>query len=205
MRPRGGDGHTRRPTPIGAGGGIRDPHYPRPVTGDRPDTEIRVVEAPAAPAGSGDPSRRWALAFPDGGERFAGVTRPEAQAALPALVALGADGWDDGLVQVTLPVVLTEGAGPYLIDARGRITLVLAPHPAIPGAHLAMAEPVPEHRIGVARRRADGPVWEWIARRDVPAEERVAALEGADALTGLGEAREWEDAGLRRAGRGGRD
>lgn len=162
-----------------------------------PDTEIRVVDAPRAPAGSGDPSRRWALAFPDGADRFAGVTRPEAQAATPALIGLGADRWDDGLVEVTLAVVLSEGAGPYAIDARGRITLVLAPHPVLHGAHLAMSEPAPEHRIGIVRRRADGPVWEWIARRDVPPEERVAALDGADGVADLAGAREWEDAGRR--------
>jgi hypothetical protein len=196
MRRRGGDEHATHLL-IGAGGGIRDPHYPRDVTVPPPDTEIRIVAAPRAPAGSGDVSRRWALSFPDGAERFAGVTRPEAQAATAALVALGADRWDDGLVEVTLAVVLSEGAGPYMIDSRGRITLVLGPHPAIPATHLAMGEPTPEHRVGLVRRRADGPVWQWAARRDVPPEGRVAALDALDAVTDLAGARGWEDASRR--------
>lgn len=167
------------------------------MTQPPPDTAIRVVAAPRAPAGSGDASRRWALEFPDGGERFAGVTRLEAGAAVPALIAMGADRWDDGLVEVVLAVVLSEGAGPYLIDALGRITLVLGPHPVIAGAHLAMGEPSPGHRVGLVRRRADGPVWHWLARREVPPAERVAALDGLDAVTGLAGAREWEDAARR--------
>ena len=87
-RTRGGD-ERATPVLIGAAGGIRDPHYPRGVSEPRPDTGIRVVEAPRAPAGSGDSTRRWALGFPDGEDRFPGVTRLEAQAALPALIALG--------------------------------------------------------------------------------------------------------------------
>ena len=175
---------ARSPTPL----------YPRAVSDRRAEPGITLVASPRAPAGSGDPSRRWALAFPDGIERFAGVTRPEAEAAAPALGAIGPAGWEAALVEVTLAVVLSEGAGPYMLDAAGRITLVLGPHPALPGVHLAMGEPAPHHRIGLVRRRADGPVWEWIARRDVAPEGRVAALDGLDAVPDLVAAGEWERA-----------
>ena len=189
---------TRRLIPfIGGGRGIRDPYYPRRVSEHRPDTEISVVAAPRAAAGSGDPSRRWALAFPDGVERFAGITRPEGDAARPALAAMGAERWGEGLVEVTLAVVLTEGAGPYMLDAAGRITLVLGRHPALSGTHLAMGEPTPVHRIGLVRRRADGPVREWVVRADVPPDRRVAALDGLDAVTDLTGAGEWEVAAPR--------
>lgn len=157
-----------------------------------PDTPIRLVQAPRAPAGSGDPSRRWALAFGDGAERFPGITRPEGDAAAAELARMPPDGWDAALVEVVLAVVLSDGAGPYLIDAAGRITLVLAAHPALEDVHLAMGEPVPDHRIGLVRRRPGGPVWEWIARAEVPPEGRVAALDELDALTDPAGAGAWE-------------
>lgn len=160
----------------------------------RSDTEIAIVAAPRAPAGSGDPSRRWALAFPDGIERFAGITRLEGEAVIPALGASRADRWEAALVEVTLAVLLTEGAGPYMLDASGRITLVLGPHPALSGIHLAMGEPTPDHRIGLVRRRVDGPVWEWVVRSDVAPDRRVGALDELDALTDLAAAGEWERA-----------
>lgn len=156
------------------------------------DQPIRVVAAPRAPAGSGDPSRRWALAFGDGADRFPGITRPEGDAVAAELARMSPDAWDGALVEVVLAVVLSDGAGPYLIDAAGRITLVLAAHPALEGVHLAMGEPVPDHRIGLVRRRPGGPAWEWIARAEVPPEGRVAALDGLDALTDPAEAGEWE-------------
>ena len=49
-----------------------------------PRASIAIREAPAAPAGSGDPTRRWALAFPDGATRFPGIARTEGQAVLAA-------------------------------------------------------------------------------------------------------------------------
>jgi len=157
-----------------------------------PDAAIRLVEAPRAPAGSGDPSRRWALAFGDGADRFPGITRPEGDAAAAELARLSSERWDAALVEVVLAVVLSDGAGPYLIDATGRITLVLGAHPALAGLHLAMGEPVPDHRIGLVRRRPGGPVWEWVARAEVTPERRVAALDALDALTDPAEAGEWE-------------
>lgn len=158
----------------------------------RDQTGIALVAAPGASAGSGDISRRWALAFPDGAERFAGITRPEGAAAIPALAAMHPDGWDAALIEVTLAVVLTEGAGPYVIDAAGRITLVLAPHPLMAGAHLAMGEPSPLHRLGLVRRRPDVPAWEWVARAEVAPAGRVAALDALDAVADEAAAADWE-------------
>ncbi|MGD9571136.1 MAG: hypothetical protein AB7V62_04550 [Thermoleophilia bacterium] len=155
-----------------------------------PEEPPDIVAAPGAPAGAADATRRWAVAFPDGRPRFAGVTRPEGARAAPALLALGEDGWDDGLVEVALPVVLSDGAGPYLIDAAGRITLVLAPHPAILGAHVAMGVPSPGHRVGIAGRAGEG-AWRWLARADVDAGDRVAALDDLDACPDLAHARRW--------------
>jgi len=156
------------------------------------EDEITVVASPRAPAGSADPSRRWALAFPDGIERFAGITRPEGDAAAPALGEMAPGGWERALVEVVLAVVLSEGAGPYMLDASGRITLVLGPHPRVAGAHLAMGEPAPAHRIGLVRRRDDGPVWEWTARSDVAPARRVEALDELDTAADAGEAGAWE-------------
>ena len=182
---------------IGGGRGIPHPRLSSCRERTRSDADIAIVAAPRAPAGSGDPSRRWTLAFPDGIERFAGVTRLEGEAVVPALAALGADRWEGALVEVTLAVLLTEGAGPYMLDASGRITLVLGPHPALPGVHLAMGEPSPNHRIGLVRRRVDGPVWEWVVRSDVAPDRRVGALDDLDAVTDLVGAGEWERAARR--------
>lgn len=152
--------------------------------------EPGIVARPDAPAGASDAMRRWALAMDDGVERFAGVTRTEAAAAAAALRALGPDGWDDGLVEIALPVVLSDGAGPYLLDADGRITLVLGPHPAIAGAHVAMGHPSPAHRVGIVAP-AGAAAWRWLARAEVAAGARVAALDALDACTGLPEALRW--------------
>lgn len=154
-----------------------------------PDAPVEIVARPDAPAGASDATRRWALVMADGVERFPGVTRVEGAAAGPALAALGPDGWDDGLVEIVLPVVLSDGAGPYLLDAGGRITLVLGEHPAIAGAHVAMGHPAPAHRIGLVARA--GTVWRWLARADVDAAGRVAALDALDACPGLPEALRW--------------
>jgi hypothetical protein len=148
-----------------------------------------IVARPDAPAGASDPTRRWALRMGDGLERFPGLTRGEAAAAGPSLQALGPDGWDHGLAEIVLPVVLSEGAGPYLLDADGRITLVLGPHPAIAQAHVAMGHPGPGHRIGLVAR-ADA-AWRWLVRAEVEPAGRVAALDALDACPGLPDARRW--------------
>ena len=154
------------------------------------DASIDVVAAPSAPAGSSDPSRRWALATPGGAELFPGVTPVEGRAAAPVLAGMAAERWGTALVAVTLPVVLSEGAGPYLLDAGGRITLVLAPHPALAGAHVAMGEPAPEHRIGLVRP-VEGPVWEWTVCAEVAPGRRVEALDALDAAADEAAAARW--------------
>jgi hypothetical protein len=156
------------------------------------DIEIDIVAAPQAPIAAGDVSRRWALASPDGVARFAGVTRPEGQAAAAAMAGIDPARWDRLLVQVTLAVVLSDGAGPYLLDARGRLTLVLGPHRGISHAHLTMGDAVPLHAIGLTRRLDGGPVWEWIARADVPPAGAAEALDALDELIDSDGAGEWE-------------
>ncbi len=164
------------------------------MSDQRPDPLIALTAAPGAPAGSGDPSRRWALRFPDGTARFAGITRPEGEAAVPALRTIAPDRWDAALVEVGLAVLLSEGAGPYMIDADGRITLVLGAHTALAGSHVAMGEAAPAHRIGLVRRCTAGPAWVWIARAEVEPDARVAALDGLDTVVDPQTARAWERA-----------
>lgn len=160
---------------------------------------IALRAAPDAPAGSGDPTRRWALEFPDGATRFAGVARDEAQAVVDELARLDPTQWSRALVEVSLPVVLAEGAGPYLLDAGGRITLALGPHPALAGHLVAMGEPRPNHRIGLVRRLA-GRLWTWEVDAEVAPDERVAALERLDAAAGPADARRWQQEARRGGG-----
>lgn len=162
------------------------------MSGTSGNGDMDIVAAPRAPIASGDVSRRWALASPDGVARFAGVTRPEGQAAAAAMAGIEPGRWDRLLVQVTLAVVLSDGAGPYLLDARGRLTLVLGLHRGISHAHVTMGDAAPLHAIGLTRRLDDGPVWEWIARADVPPAGVAAALDALDELIDSRGAREWE-------------
>lgn len=151
---------------------------------------IALAPAPEAPAGSADPTRRWALEFPDGAVRFAGVARTEAQAVIGDLERLAPADWDAALIEVSLPVVLAEGAGPYLLDADGRVTLALGAHPALPDHLVAMGEPRPAHRIGLVRRAA-GRLWRWEVSAEVAPADRVEALSRLDAAAGMDEARRW--------------
>jgi hypothetical protein len=163
----------------------------------RPSIVLR--EAPAAPAGSGDPTRRWALDFPDGALRFPGIARTEAQAVIPPLEALDSADWDRALVEVSLPVLLSEGAGPYLLDAAGRVTLALGPHPALEGERVAMGEPAPGHRVGLVRR-VDGRLWRWTVDAEVAPADRVEALDGLDAAADAEAARAWQEHARRASG-----
>jgi hypothetical protein len=149
-----------------------------------------LVASEGAALGAPDPTRRWALRFPDGRVRFAGVTRVEGFAAAEALA--GEPDPDRALVQVSLPVVLSDGAGPHLVDAAGRLVLALGPHPRIAGAAVAMGEAAPAHAVGLVERAGDGPLWRWVARSDVEPGERVAALDAIDAAPDREAARRWE-------------
>ena len=158
-----------------------------------PPTIPELVASAGAPLGSADATRRWALRFGDGRERFAGVTRPEGRAASAALGAMGPQRSERALVEIALPVVLSDGAGPYLIDAAGRLVLALAPHPRIAAASIAMGDAAPAHLVGLVERQGDdGPVWRWIARADVPPSGRVAALDALDEAGDRDEAILWE-------------
>jgi hypothetical protein len=149
-----------------------------------------LVACEGAALGSSDPTRRWGLRFRDGTVRFAGITRIEGVAAA---AALGADPDPDrALVQVTLPVVLSDGAGPHLVDADGRLVLVLGPHPHIAGASVAMGEAAPDHALGLVEAAGVGGVWRWVARARVAPEGRIAALDAIDAAPDRQAAARWE-------------
>lgn len=150
------------------------------------------MPAPEAPAGRSDPTRRWALAFPGGDVRFPGVARPEGARALGGLAGLEPSELERALLEVVLPVVVSEGAGPYLLDAEGRLTLALGPHPRVADAAVAMSQPLPRYRLGLVRRRGEGGVWTWLAVADVPEELRVAALDDLDEQDGEEAALDWE-------------
>lgn len=151
-----------------------------------------VVPAPSAPAGSADVTRRWAIACPDGRARFPGVAPHEAEQARAALAEAGAGEWDRLLVEVDLPVVLSDGAGPHLLDADGRMTLALADHPRVPDVRVAMGEPSPGHRIGVVRRLPGARVWRWVADAVVAPADRIAALDALDAAEDEAALARWE-------------
>lgn len=140
------------------------------------------VAAPGAPAAGGDPTRRWAIRFPDGRDRLAGITRVESERLLPLVSEEPPDRWDDLLAEVVLPVVLSDGAGPHLIDAAGGLVLVLAAHAALPGASLAMGQPAPDHRVGAVVPIAPGRLWRWRVVVSVDPARRVACLDELDAV-----------------------
>jgi hypothetical protein len=154
------------------------------------DSPLRTIAAPDAGLGRADPTRRWAIAFPDGSTRFAGLTRPEAEAALGWLAAGSVREADIALVAVALPVVLSDGAGPHLLDARGRLVLALGPHPAIAGASIAMGPAEPAHPIGLVRPDPSGG-WRWIVRAEVAPEDRVDALDRLHEVDDERAARAW--------------
>ena len=149
-----------------------------------------LVACEGAALGSSDPTRRWALRFPDGTDRFAGVTRIEGFEVAEALA--GEADPDRALVQVTLPVVLSDGAGPHLVDAAGRLVLALGPHPRIGGASVAMGEAAPDHPVGLVERAGDAPLWRWVAHARVAPGERVAARDALDGAPDRDAARRWE-------------
>lgn len=149
-----------------------------------------LVASGGAALGSSDPTRRWALRFPDGAVRFAGVTRIEGFAAAEALAGEPDPG--RALVRVTLPVVLSDGAGPHLVDADGRLVLALGPHPHVAGTSVAMGEAAPDHAIGLVEPAGDGGLWRWVALARVAPGGRVAALDAIDAAPDRAAAARWE-------------
>ena len=159
-------------------------------------SEPVVVPAPAAPLAGGDPTRCCAVSDA-AATRFPGLTRPEADAVAAWLGDVPMDARDRLLVPVELGVVLSGGAGPYLLDARGALVLVLAPHPAVEGTSVAMGAPVreggPLHVVGVVS--PSGSAWHWVARADVREGDRVAALDALDACADVHALDAWQAAG----------
>lgn len=144
-----------------------------------------AVPYPDAPLGRSDVTRRWALALGDGAATFAGVTRTEADRFGPALSALPVAERAQALVPVELGVVLSDGAGPYLLGADGILLLAVGPHPSRPGESVVMGSGAPGgHRVGTAAPAADG-LWAWRARAEVADADRIAALDDL-AATGPG-------------------
>jgi hypothetical protein len=138
---------------------------------------------PGAPLGAGDPTRRHGIEEDGCGPiLFPGLTAPEAREAARTLGPLTADERRRRLVAVALPVVVSDGAGPYLLDARGRLTLAVADHPAVPGGRVAIGRGHPRHRVGLVAPAPPGTGWRWEAWAEVSAEDRVAALDGLDAV-----------------------
>ncbi len=156
------------------------------------ELRMRIVPADDAALGSGDPTRRWALADRRGAVRWPGLTRNEAEALAAALSAAGTVDLDATLGQVELGVVLSDGAGPYLVDADGVLVLAVAAHPRLDGLAIAMATTDTDHaRIGVVRPRAVPAGWEWVARAGCAPADRIRALDEL-AATGSPEGlRQW--------------
>jgi hypothetical protein len=182
----------------------RRPPGPRPAAGGAGTVGCvtatpELVPAPGAPLAAADPTRRHALRFGDGAVRFPGVTRPEAHRAAPRLAALGGGEAEAALVEVALPALLSDGAGPHLLDAAGRLVLAVADHPRVPGARVAMGAADgavgpgggPE-LIGLVRRDGTA-VWRWELRATVPSRERVAALDALDDVRGDPGAAAWRE------------
>lgn len=153
-----------------------------------------IVAQPGARLAAGDPTRVWGVRGPDGVERWPGLTRPEAT-TLTARVAWDEAGEPDRtLATVTLDVVLSDGAGPHLLDADGTLVLVVGDHGRLDGG-VAMGEPGPGRvRLGLVHGMGDTR-HVWLARVDVPHADRVAALdelaEAGDAARLRAWARTW--------------
>ncbi len=122
---------------------------------------------------------------------FPGLTGPEASAATPILDAL--DDRSRALVRIALPVLLTEGAGPHLLDADGRLTLAVGPHPGDDAWRVAMGEPSGAQRVGVVTPiDPDRLAWRWLAVAEIVEAERVAALDALVAATDPSALEVWE-------------
>ena len=78
----------------------------------------------------------------------------------------------------SVPVLLSDGAGPHLIDHAGRLVLALADHPLLSGARVAMGPCDGEEQIGIVVPEAAAPgIWRWLGRARVAAADRLQTLE----------------------------
>ena len=152
---------------------------------------MRATRVDSAPMSGGDPSRVHGV---DDGTRvlLPGLTRPEAEAACGWLAALDASDLPLALAEVVLPVVLTGGAGPYLLDADGALMLALAEHPAVPDARVVMGAIPGGSAVGAARP-VSGFGWAWLVRARVDDADRVRALDELDDARTSADLRQWAD------------
>lgn len=135
-----------------------------------------IVEMKAARLGISDPTRRWALLGPDGEAYFPGITRPEGVALGDLLAGEPVEAWADRLVEIKLPAILTDGAGPHLLASDGSLVVVLGPHDQIAGASVAMGIPNPRHLVGVVEPLGSTD-WRWICCGEVETERQIDALD----------------------------
>jgi hypothetical protein len=154
-------------------------------------TSITLEPAPTATLGRTDATRRWAMRFPDGELRFAGTTRVEADHAGATLEALAGPDLARALVRVELGVVLSDGAGPYLVDVDGALVLVVGSHGASSDVSVAISEAAPDHDIGLVAPLGSG-VWIWRAVAAVAPGQRVMALDQLADCGDLLAAQGWE-------------
>ena len=135
-----------------------------------------LVSFPSAPLGASDTTRRFSLRFDDGARRFPGLTRGEAALMITRLGGPAGGLRDDLLVAIGLPVLVSDGAGPYLLAADGSLVLVLGPHAHLRENFVAMGQPNPDHLIGTV---VDGPEvgWHWTACATVTSDQHVVALD----------------------------
>ncbi len=159
---------------------------------------------------AGDPTRNRGIRSGSGGDvRFAGLTAGEADRAVRAIEGTGDDAGGSPLselphlerflVKVDLAAILTDGAGPHLLDDRGHLAIVVADHPQLAGTMIVMGEPHPEHTIGLVAPDSGSDrsafVWRWIGRRDVAPADRIRALDDLDGLEAVEEVAAWVEGG----------
>ncbi len=152
---------------------------------------MTIEPEPSAALGKTDPTRRWVMRFPDGARRFAGATRVEAERARATLEARAAPDLDRALVRVELGVVLSDGAGPYLVGANGGLVLVVGSHDASSDVCVAIGEASPHHDIGLVVPRGSG-VWIWRVMAAIAPAQRVAALDQLAECRDLPAAEAWQ-------------
>lgn len=161
------------------------------MTGGAFAEQAQPVACADAPLAHADPTRAFALGD-DARSVFPGVTRVEARDVVTQLAGVD-DELRDLLVAVTLPVLVTGGAGPHLIDLEGRLVLPLADHPLLGGTRVAIG-PLGSGRdqIGLVEGLTPaGRLWRWRARAAVAEDARVAALDRLHAVADRSELERW--------------
>lgn len=173
------------------------PWHPGPVP--------ELVPAPDAPLGGPDPTRRWALAL-GGATVFPGIAPEEADRTWDALAAMTPHELALALVPVHLPVVLSDGAGPHLLDATGRLLLAVGEQGRLPGLHVVMGpDGAGAERIGVAGPgpgEGRGGLWRWRVWARVPPVQRLPALDALARAAGADDLRSWRDGWTESGGAG---